>query len=162
MGVLNVTPDSFYDGGRWEDRAVAVARGCAMARAGADVIDVGGESTRPGAREVPEKEEMRRVLPVVRELAQRLAGRARISVDTTKRAVAEAALEAGATILNDVSASLWPTAAEARAGWVAMHRRGGPSDMMSLTSYGNVVAEVKAFLVDRAERAAQEIGRAHV
>ena len=155
MGVLNVTPDSFYDGGRWEDRAVAVARGCAMARAGADVIDVGGESTRPGAREVPEKEEMRRVLPVVRELAQRLAGRARISVDTTKRAVAEAALEAGATILNDVSASLWPTAAEARAGWVAMHRRGGPSDMMSLTSYGNVVAEVKAFLVDRAERAAQ-------
>lgn len=126
-----------------------------MARAGADVIDVGGESTRPGASPVAEKEEMRRVLPVVRELAQQLAGRARISVDTTKRAVAEAALEAGATILNDVSASLWPTAAEARAGWVAMHMRGRPSDMTSLTSYRDVVVEVKAFLVDRAERAAQ-------
>jgi len=155
MGVLNVTPDSFYDGGCWEDGAVAVDRGCAMARAGADVIDVGGESTRTGAVPVAEKDEMRRVLPVVTELAHQLAGRARISVDTTKRAVAEAALEAGATILNDVSASLWPTAAQARAGWVAMHMRGGPSDMMSLTSYGDVVAEVKAFLVDRAERAAQ-------
>jgi dihydropteroate synthase len=126
-----------------------------MVRAGADVIDVGGESTRPGALPVDEKEEMRRVLPVVRELAHRLSGCARISVDTTKRAVAEAALEAGATILNDVSASLWAVAAEGHAGWVAMHTRGRPSDMMSLTSYEDVVAEVKAFVVDRAQRAAQ-------
>jgi dihydropteroate synthase len=155
MGVLNVTPDSFYDGGRWEDGAAAVDQGCAMAGAGADVIDVGGESTRPGAAPVEEKEEMRRVLPVVRELAHRLAGRARISVDTRKRAVAEAALEAGATILNDVSASLWSTAAEAQAGWVAMHMRGGPSDMMSLTGYEDVVTEVRDFLVERAERAAR-------
>jgi dihydropteroate synthase len=155
MGVLNVTPDSFYDGGRWQDVATAVERGCAMARDGADVIDVGGESTRPGASPVDEKEEMRRVLPVVRELASRLSGGARISVDTTKAAVAEAALEAGATILNDVSACLWPTAAQAGAGWVAMHMRGRPSDMMTLTGYQDVVAEVKTFLVDRAERAAE-------
>jgi len=125
-----------------------------MARDGADVIDVGGESTRPGASPVDEKEEMRRVLPVVRELASRLSGGARISVDTTKPAVAEAALEAGATILNDVSACLWPTAAQAGAGWVAMHMRGRPSDMMTLTGYQDVVAEVRTFLVDRAERAA--------
>jgi dihydropteroate synthase len=155
MGVLNVTPDSFYDGGRWEDGEAAVGHGCEMVRAGADVIDVGGESTRPGASPVDEKEEMRRVLPVVRELAHRVAGRARISIDTTKRAVAEAALQAGATIVNDVSASLWPTAAQAHAGWVAMHMRGRPSDMMSLTGYEDVVAEVREFLVDRAERAAE-------
>jgi dihydropteroate synthase len=154
MGVLNVTPDSFYDGGRWEDGAVAVERGCAMARAGADIIDVGGESTRPGASSVEEKEEMRRVVPVVRELARQLGGGVRISVDTTKRVVAEAALAAGATIINDVSASLWLTAAQGGAGWVAMHMRGQPSDMMSRTDYQDVVAEVKAFLVDRAERAA--------
>ncbi len=153
MGVLNVTPDSFYDGGRWEDLAIAVERGCALARAGAVVIDVGGESTRPGAAPVEEKEEMRRVVPVVRELARQL-GSVRISVDTTKRVVAEAALEAGATIINDVSASLWRTAAQAGAGWVAMHMRGQPSDMMSRTGYRDVVAEVKSFLVDRAERAA--------
>jgi dihydropteroate synthase len=126
-----------------------------MVRAGAGVIDVGGESTRPGASPVDEKEEMRRVLPVVRELAHQVGSRARISVDTTKRAVAEAALDAGATILNDVSASLWPTAAEGHAGWVAMHMRGQPSDMMSLANYGDVVTEVREFLVDRAERAAQ-------
>jgi dihydropteroate synthase len=154
MGVLNVTPDSFYDGGRWQDATVAVERGCAMARAGADVIDVGGESTRPGASPVEEKEEMRRVLPVVAELALQLGGGTRISVDTTKRVVAEAALEAGATIINDVSASLWPTAAQAGAGWVAMHMRGRPSDMMSRTDYEDVVVEVKTFLVERAERAA--------
>jgi dihydropteroate synthase len=154
MGVLNVTPDSFYDGGRWQDVATAVERGCAMARDGADVIDVGGESTRPGASPVDEKEEMRRVLPVVRELSSRLSGGTRISVDTTKAAVAEAAIEAGATIINDVSASLWPTAAQAGAGWVAMHMRGRPSDMMTLTGYQDVVAEVRTFLVDRAETAA--------
>ncbi len=154
MGVLNVTPDSFFDGGRWEDGEIAVERGCAMARAGADVIDVGGESTRPGASPVDEKEEMRRVVPVVAELSRRLGGSVRISVDTTKWVVAEAALAAGATIINDVSASLWPTAAQAGAGWVAMHMRGQPSDMMSRTDYQDVVAEVKAFLVDRAERAA--------
>jgi dihydropteroate synthase len=156
MGVLNVTPDSFYDGGQWEDREAAAARGCEMIEEGADIVDVGGESTRPGARPVTEDEELQRVVPVVRELARRLEGRARVSVDTRKRTVAEAALEAGATILNDVSASMWPLAAEAGAGWVAMHMRGEPSSMMSLAMYEDVVAEVKDYLVDRAERAARE------
>jgi dihydropteroate synthase len=155
MGVLNVTPDSFYDGGRWADQDGAVARACDMVEEGADVVDVGGESTRPGASRVPEGEELRRVVPVVTELARRLAGRARVSVDTRKRAVAEAALQAGATILNDVSASLWPVAAEAGAGWVAMHMRGEPTDMMEQATYRDVVAQVKAFLVERAEAAAQ-------
>jgi dihydropteroate synthase len=155
MGVLNVTLDSFYDGGRWADQETAIARGCEMVEEGADVVDVGGESSRPGASTVPDGEELRRVVPVVSELARRLEGRARVSVDTRKRAVAEAALEVGATIVNDVSASLWPVAAEAGAGWVAMHMRGDPSNMMSFASYGDVVAEVKAFLVERAERAAE-------
>jgi dihydropteroate synthase len=154
MGVLNVTPDSFYDGGQWEDTEAAVARGSAMIDEGAAIVDVGGESTRPSAAPVTESEELRRVVPVVTELAHQAQGRARISVDTRKRAVAEAALEAGATIINDVSATLWPLAAEARAGWVAMHMRGEPSNMMSLANYSDVVAEVKDFLVDRAQRAA--------
>lgn len=154
MGVLNVTPDSFYDGGQWEDKEAAVARGSAMIDEGADIVDVGGESTRPAAAPVAESEELRRVVPVVKELVHRAEGRARVSVDTRKRAVAQAALEAGATIINDVSATLWPLAAEARAGWVAMHMRGEPSSMMSLANYSDVVTEVKEFLVDRAERAA--------
>ncbi len=156
MGVLNVTPDSFYDGGLWVDEEAAVGRGCAMAEEGADVIDVGGESTRPGASEVAESEELRRVVPVVRELGRRLAGRARISIDTRKRAVAEAALDAGASILNDVSASLWAVAAEAGAGWVVMHMRGEPSNMTSFASYDDVVGEVKSFLVERAEKANED------
>jgi dihydropteroate synthase len=154
MGVLNVTPDSFYDGGRWLDLEAAVRRGEEMAAEGATVIDVGGESTRPGAAPVPEAEELRRVVPVVSALSRRLAGRARVSVDTRKRVVAEAALEAGATMVNDVSARLWPVAAEGRAAWVAMHMRGEPSTMGSLAHYDDVVAEVREFLVGRAEEAA--------
>lgn len=155
MGVLNVTPDSFFDGGHWEDKEAAAVRGCQMVEEGADIVDVGGESTRPGAMPVTESEEVRRVVPVIKELGHRLEGRARISVDTRKEAVAEAALEAGATIVNDVSASLWPLAAQAGAGWVAMHMRGEPSSMMSLASYSDVVSEVKAFLIERAEEAAR-------
>src|SRR5579863_5333306 len=100
MGVLNVTPDSFYDGGRWPDQAAAVAHGRQMVHEGAAIVDVGGESTRPQASPVAEATELERVVPVVRELARELAGQARISVDTRKRAVAEAAIEAGATIVN--------------------------------------------------------------
>lgn len=154
MGVLNVTPDSFYDGGRWYDTDAAVAHGLEMAREGAGVIDVGGESTRPGAAPVPEAEELRRVVPVISELAQSLAGTARLSVDTRKRAVAEAAIEAGASIVNDISASLWPVAAEAGAGWVAMHMKGKPADMMAHARYADVVGEVSAYLVEKAEQAA--------
>lgn len=154
MGVLNLTPDSFYDGGRWSDPEKAVAHGLAMVDEGADIVDIGGESTRPGAAPVPVEEELRRVVGVTRALAERLGGRARISVDTRKRPVAEAALEAGATIVNDVSASLWPVAAMAGAGWVGMHMRGEPASMMSFAHYDDVVAEVREFLRARAEQAA--------
>jgi dihydropteroate synthase len=147
MGVLNVTPDSFSDGGRFDDPERAVAHGLALAAEGADVVDVGGESTRPGAEPVGEAEELRRVLPVVAALAPQV----RVSIDTTKASVAAAALEAGATLVNDVSASLHEVAAAAGAGWVAMHRQGDPRSMQVAPRYDDVVAEVLAFLVERAE-----------
>jgi dihydropteroate synthase len=150
MGVLNVTPDSFYDGGRYVDHAAAIAHGLQMVADGADVVDVGGESTRPGAEPVPPEEELRRVLPVVAELA----GAVRISVDTCKESVARAALAAGATLLNDVSASLSHVAAEAGAGYVAMHMRGTPADMQRDPRYSDVVGEVTGFLAARAAEAA--------
>jgi dihydropteroate synthase len=142
MGVLNVTPDSFSDGGRYFDPGVAVERGRAMAEEGADVVDVGGESTRPGAGPVDEREELRRVVPVVEELA----GTVRVSVDTTKPAVARAAVAAGATLLNDISGTLWPLASELSVGWIGMHMRGTPATMDSLATYDDVVAEVRVHL----------------
>ncbi len=150
MGVLNVTPDSFSDGGRWLDRDAAVAHGLAMVTEGADVVDVGGESTRPGAADVPAREELRRVLPVV----QALAAHVRVSIDTRKAEVADAALAAGATMLNDVSASLCEVAAAHGAGWVAMHMRGTPATMQQHASYDDAVAEVRQFLVERASAGA--------
>ncbi len=149
MGVLNVTPDSFSDGGRWFDRDAAIAHGLEMTGQGADVVDVGGESTRPGAEPVDEAEELRRVVPVVEALAPHV----RVSVDTRKRGVAEAALAAGATLLNDVTASLFDVAAAAGAGWVAMHLQGDPRTMQDDPRYDDVVAEVRAFLVERASAA---------
>ena len=149
MGVLNVTPDSFSDGGRWLDPQAAVAHGLAMAADGADVVDVGGESTRPGAAEVPSEEEARRVVPVIRALAPTV----RVSVDTRKPEVAEAALDAGASIVNDVSASLFEVAAAHGAGWVAMHMRCTPATMQEQVAYEDVVGEVREFLVARAEKA---------
>ena len=150
MGVLNVTPDSFSDGGLWIDPDAAVAHGLQMIADGADVVDVGGESTRPGAHPVSVEEELRRVVPVI----ERLAGEAVISVDTRKEDVARAAVAAGAALINDVSASLWPVAAELGAGWVAMHMPADPSVMQEHARYENVVAEVRDFLVARAEKAA--------
>ncbi len=149
MGVLNVTPDSFSDGGRWTDPEAALARGLEMRAEGADVVDVGGESTRPGAEPVGEDEERRRVVEVVAALARHVS----VSIDTRSAAVAEAALAAGATLVNDVSASLWPVAAAGGAGWVAMHMQGDPSTMQRAPSYGDVVAEVQSFLLDRARQA---------
>src|SRR5437764_5413261 len=145
MGVLNVTPDSFSDGGRWFDRAAAVEHGRQLVSEGADIVDVGGESTRPGAEPVDEAEELRRVVPVVEELAPLV----RISVDTRKPAVAVAALGAGATIVNDVSGSLEMAhvAAAHRAGWIAMHMRGDPRTMQVDPVYEDVVGEVRDFLV---------------
>src|ERR671926_1090540 len=133
MGVLNVTPDSFSDGGRWLDAEAAVAHGLEMVAEGADVVDVGGESTRPGAEPVGEDEECRRVVDVVAALAPHV----RVSIDTRKRSVAEAAVAAGATLVNDVSASLWPVAAESGAGWVDMHMQGEPQTMQAAPSYGD-------------------------
>jgi dihydropteroate synthase len=149
MGVLNVTPDSFSDGGAWFDADAAVAHGLDMVAAGADVVDVGGESTRPGAEPVTEAEELRRVLPVVEALAPHV----RVSVDTHKAAVAEQAIAAGATLLNDVSASLHMVAAAGGVGWVAMHMQGVPATMQQAPRYGDVVTEVREFLMARADAA---------
>ncbi len=149
MGILNVTPDSFFDGGEWFEKARAITRGHEMVDEGADIVDVGGESTRPGADEVVLDEELARVVPVV----EALAGRVRVSIDTTKAEVAEAAIAAGATLVNDVSASLWEVAARHGAGWVAMHRRGNPKTMQRDPEYDDVVAEVTAMLLERAGRA---------
>ncbi len=150
MGVLNVTPDSFSDGGRYLDHDAAVARGLELVAEGADVVDVGGESTRPGAEPVSAAEEKRRVLQVVEALAPHV----RVSVDTTKVEVADAAIDAGATMLNDVTASLYEVAGARGVGFVAMHMQGDPRTMQIEPTYDDVVAEVRDFLVDRAAAAA--------
>jgi dihydropteroate synthase len=149
MGILNVTPDSFSDGGLYLDPDAAVAHGLEMVAEGADIVDVGGESTRPGAQPVGEDEERRRVVPVIAALAPSV----RVSVDTRHASVAEAAVEAGATLVNDVSASLSSVAAAAGVGWVAMHMKGEPRTMQADPTYDDVVGEVRAFLVERAEAA---------
>lgn len=149
MGILNTTPDSFSDGGRFVDAASAVAHGMRLVDEGADIVDVGGESTRPGAAPVAADEEIRRVVPVVEALAPHV----RVSIDTRKAPVAEAAVAAGATLVNDVGASLHEVAAAAGVGWVAMHMQGQPASMQHDPRYGDVVAEVGAFLEARAERA---------
>jgi dihydropteroate synthase len=153
MGVLNVTPDSFSDGGCFADTASAVAHGLAMHAAGADYVDVGGESTRPGADRVDAAEECRRVVPVVRELA---AGGVRVSVDTTRAEVAGSALEAGAVLVNDVSGGLADAGmarlvADAGVPWVLMHWRGHSREMYAAARYGDVVTEVAAELTARVE-----------
>lgn len=149
MGIVNVTPDSFSDGGLFLDPDQAIAHGLELLAEGAAVLDVGGESTRPGADRVPLDEELRRVLPVV----EALAPHGRVSIDTRKAEVARAAVAAGATLVNDVSAELWPVAAELGVGWVAMHMRGEPATMQAEPRYHDVVAEVCAFLEERAELA---------
>lgn len=156
MGILNVTPDSFYDGGRYLDRAAARQRGSEILDEGADVVDVGGESTRPGSGPVAEGDELARVVPVIEELARDervAAGKARISVDTTKPAVAEAAVAAGASIVNDVSCSLEQVAADLGAGYIAMHCQGTPADMQLAPHYDDVVSEVSEYLSEKARRA---------
>lgn len=153
MGVLNVTPDSFSDGGCFADTESAVAHGLEMAAAGADLVDVGGESTRPGADRVDAAEECRRVLPVIRELS---AAGVRTSVDTTRAEVAAAALNAGASLVNDVSGGLADAGmarlvADAGVPWVLMHWRGHSREMYAAARYGDVVTEVCAELTARVE-----------
>ncbi|MGX5655007.1 dihydropteroate synthase, partial [Geodermatophilus nigrescens] len=155
MGVLNVTPDSFSDGGCFADRDSAVAHGLTMAAAGADYVDVGGESTRPGADRVDAAEERRRVVPVVAELA---AAGVRVSVDTTRTEVAAAALEAGAVLVNDISGGLADDGmaalvADAGVPWVLMHWRGHSREMYAHAEYGDVVAEVCTELTARVDAA---------
>ena len=151
MGILNVTPDSFTDGGRYFDPASAVAHALAMEADGVDIIDVGGESTRPGAKPVPVDEEIRRTAPVIRALRERTE--CLVSVDTAKAAVARAALDAGAHIVNDISAGADPAMAaavkESGAGWVLMHMQGTPQTMQQDPHYADVAAEVAAFLRGR-------------
>jgi dihydropteroate synthase len=154
MGVLNVTPDSFSDGGLYDTYDEAVARGRAILAQGADVLDVGGESSRPGAEPVRLADELARVVPVVEALAgPAAASGARISVDTVKPEVATAAVAAGASLVNDISASLWEVAAATGAGWVALHMQGRPRTMQEDPRYDDVVAEVQAFVLERAGRA---------
>jgi len=155
MGVVNVTPDSFSDGGLYLDPAAAVAHGRELAGAGAEILDVGGESTRPGAEPVAAEEELRRVVPVVEGLR---GLDCEVSVDTSKAPVAAAALDAGATIVNDVTAlcgdpEMASLCAERGATVVLMHMRGDPRTMQEDPRYGDVVAEVKAFLAERLEAA---------
>lgn len=148
MGIVNVTPDSFSDGGRYSTVEAAVAHGLELAAEGAGIIDVGGESTRPGARPVEEREEIARVVPVIRRLASEL--RIPISIDTMKPGVALAALEAGAAIINDVASSrddssMAKLVAESGAGYVLMHMQGTPRDMQQNPEYGDVAATVESF-----------------
>ncbi|MCU1373470.1 MAG: dihydropteroate synthase [Actinomycetia bacterium] len=151
MGILNVTPDSFSDGGRFLDPDAAVEHGLRLLAEGAGVVDVGGESTRPGAQPVDEAEERHRVVPVI----EALAPHGRVSIDTRHASVAEAAIAAGATLVNDVSASLWEVAAAAGVGWVALHMQGDPRTMQADPRYDDVVSEVRSYLVERAERAVE-------
>ena len=155
MGIVNVTPDSFSDGGRYLDPAAAIAHGRELLAAGADLLDVGGESTRPGAVAVTSEEEKQRVLPVIEALA---SDGARVSVDTSKADVAAAALAAGAGIVNDVTAlgdpEMAAVCAGARCGLVLMHMKGTPRTMQDAPTYEDVVAEVREFLAGRLEVAA--------
>jgi dihydropteroate synthase len=158
VGVVNVTPDSFSDGGEWFDPAAAITHGAELLSEGADIIDIGGESTRPGARRPEVSEELRRVLPVVRELA---AAGACVSIDTMRTAVAEPAIAAGARMVNDVSggkadARMLRLVAESGVPYICMHWRGHSQDMQNKASYADVVAEVMVELqtqLDEADRA---------
>ncbi len=163
MGILNVTPDSFYDGGRYPDTGRAVERAYRMRDEGADIIDVGGESTRPGAKAVTAEEEIGRVCPVIEKIAMDIG--IPVSVDTSKSKVARAALAAGASIVNDISGLSFDretagVAAEFGAGVVLMHIRGTPETMQNDPRYADLVGEISAFLAGAAQRAmASGIGR---
>jgi dihydropteroate synthase len=152
MGVVNVTPDSFSDGGKFLDADAAVAHALELVEQGAEILDIGGESTRPGAEPVDEKEELRRVSPVIERLASKV--KIPLSIDTTKPAVARAALQAGASIVNDVAANydnneLWKIVSEFEAGYICMHAQGGPRTMQQNPVYTDVVREVGDFFQGR-------------
>ncbi len=155
MGVLNVTPDSFSDGGKFLDRDKAIEQGLKMAADGAAIIDVGPESTRPGAQAVTVDEQIRRAIPVIAKLAKKT--KACISIDTTNYEVAKAALDAGANIINDITAladeRIAQLAAEQKVPVILMHMQGTPRTMQAKPKYKDVVSEILKFLLDRAKRA---------
>jgi dihydropteroate synthase len=155
MGIVNVTPDSFSDGGQFLDPQSAVVHALKLEEEGAEIIDIGGESSRPGASPVPEAEELRRVMPVVEGLAGRL--KVPISIDTAKPGVARAALGAGASVVNDVGASfqseaMWDLVAETAAGYVCMHSQGTPQTMQINPRYSDVAREMEEFFFERIQR----------
>jgi dihydropteroate synthase len=155
MGIVNVTPDSFSDGGRFMETSAATEHAVRLVAEGADILDVGGESTRPGAEPVPEAEELRRVVPVLTELRGKV--RVPISIDTMKPAVARAALDLGAAIINDVSANrveeeMWRLAADRGAGYVCMHMQGTPATMQSCARYTDVTQTVRDFFSSRLDK----------
>jgi dihydropteroate synthase len=155
MGVVNVTPDSFFDGGRFATAPAAVEHALQLVAEGADIIDIGGESSRPRATPVSEEEELRRVIPVIEKLAGSVA--IPISIDTVKTAVAREALKAGASVINDIAANrtdekMWELAAETGAAYVAMHMQGTPKTMQDNPSYRDVTAEINQFFEDRLNR----------
>ncbi len=155
MGVVNVTPDSFSDGGKYFDTNAAIAHALELIAQGAEILDVGGESTRPGAKPVNETEELRRVIPVIEKLAAKV--KIPLSIDTMKPSVAHAALQAGASIVNDVAANrdddaMWRVVAECRAGYVCMHAQGSPQTMQENPVYADVVREVGDFFRERLKK----------
>jgi len=166
MGIVNVTPDSFADGGRFFDAGRAVAHALELVEQGAEILDIGGESTRPGAEPVSEAEELRRVIPVIEQLCKRV--RVPVSIDTEKPAVAKAALAAGASLVNDIAANrtdgaMWRIVAEAGAGYICMHMQGTPKTMQAEPHYADVVREVGEFFAERlAKLAACGVTAEHV
>ncbi len=166
MGVVNVTPDSFSDGGRYADPAAAVAHAHAQLQAGANLLDVGGESTRPGSERTPPEEQIRRVIPVIESLRRDLGEQCLVSIDTTCAAVARAALDAGASVINDISAGtddleMLPLAADRNVPIILMHKQGEPATMQVNPVYRNVVAEVREHLKERAAAASAAGVAAH-
>ncbi len=155
MGIVNVTPDSFSDGGKFLNLGAALARGLKLVEQGAEILDIGGESTRPNAEPVSEAEELHRVIPVIEKLAAQV--KIPISIDTMKPAVARAALAAGASIVNDVAANrsddaMWPIVSEYRAGYIAMHAHGSPPATQINPACEDIVREVEEFFQERLEK----------
>ncbi len=155
MGILNVTPDSFYDGGRYSDLEAAIDHAHEMIAQGAEILDIGGESTRPGAETVSVSEELRRVLPVIQRLSEKTS--ALLSIDTRKVEVAREAIQSGAHIINNIAAAsadftMWEAAASTQAGYIAMHMQGDPQTMQKAPQYENVVGEVRSFFEKQFEQ----------
>jgi dihydropteroate synthase len=162
MGVVNVTPDSFSDGGKFLDPSAAVAHALELVAEGAEILDLGGESTRPGAQPVSEEEELRRVIPVIKKLSAQV--KVPISIDTTKPAVARAALAAGASLVNDIAAAtrtdftMWQIIAEQHAGYIVMHAQGSPATMQTQPVYKDVVRDIGGFFSERLGQLLNEVG----